>query len=339
MDINKFKQMEPMKYLGGSTAKSKVEQYLSNPDSYKGWYAAVKVDGEYGRIIKDNEGNVLIQGRGKSRVTGEYVDKTAHLPHIVEEMKNFPNGTVLLGEFAFDIVKTSSQEVATIFRCLAPKAIQRQTKRKIKFYVFDVLAYNGTEVYQLTFAQRRAILKTILLEQKEPLATIMILEWIPAETALSKLDHILRAGGEGMMIMNGSQPYFPGSRRGTVSIKIKKEIGEMTLPVIDIVEPKREYTGKDPENWEYRDEGEPVTEYYYKGWKQGVVVDYNGRPVKVTSGISDADAKWLATPAAAEAIEAGLLFAEITAMETVQGANQELPSLRHPVVVRLREDG
>lgn len=339
MDINKFKEMAPMKYLGASPAKEKVRTYLSSPELYKGWYASLKVDGEYGRVIKDNDGNVLIQGRGKSVKTGEYVDKTEHLPQIVEEMAAFPNGTVFLGEFAFDTIKTSSLEVATIFRCLPPKAIERQEDRKIKFYIFDVLAYNGNEIYQAPFTQRMEVLKRVLFEKGGDLNHIRFIDWTPAEDSLPRLNEILAQGGEGMMIMNGSQPYMPGSRRGTVAIKIKKEMGEMTLKVVDLVAPKKEYEGKNPETWPYRDsEGNPVTEYYFRGWVQGVVVDYKGRHVKITSGISDFDAAWLPGPEGIEALENGTLYAEVTAMEEVQGTNQELPSLRHPVIEYLRTD-
>lgn len=339
MDINKFKQMEPMKYLGAQPAKAKVNQFLNDPSSFAGWTASIKIDGEYGRVLFDEDKNVLIQGRGKSRKTGEYVDKTAHLPHIVAEVeKLFPRGTVVIGEFAFDEFDTSSLDVATIFRCLPPKAIERQNSgRKIKFYIFDVLAYHGLEVYELSRKERQTYLNE--LDQKVAFSDyIQVIPWIAAENSLPLLEDTLAHGGEGMILMNLSEKYYPGSRRGAVAFKIKKEMGEMTLPVVGFVEPKKDYEGNDPDNWLYKIDDNPVTTAYYHGWKQGVVVNYKGREVKVTSGISNADAEWLASEDAAKLLEEGQLYAEISAMEEVKGANETSASLRHPVILRLRTD-
>lgn len=338
MDINKFKNMEPMKYLGASPAKKKVAEYLQSPASFSNWIAVEKVDGEYGRVLFSEDKEVLIQGRGISKVTGQYVDKTDHLPHIVEEIAKYtPRGTIILGEFAFDRYDTSSQEVATIFRCLPAKAIARQQDRKIKFYIFDVLAYHGLEVYQMSRLERNTYLRE--LSNKFAAASyIEVLPWVSAAEAIPLLDEVMSKGGEGLVISNLSEAYYPGARRGTVSLKIKKEMGELTLPVVGFVEPKKEYEGKYPETWEFKENGEPVTAYYFHGWKQGVVVDFEGREVKVTSGISNEDAAWLATDEAKRLLDEGLLKAEITAMERVKSAGEDKYSLRHPVILRLRTD-
>ena len=64
-----------------------------------------------------------------------------------------------------------------------------------------------------------------------------------------------------------------------------------------------------------------------------VTVEYNGTTCDVTSGLTDADREWLATKEAAEMIVNGELYAVVKAMQT-----NDLGRLRHPYIVRLRND-
>ena len=76
-----------------------------------------------------------------------------------------------------------------------------------------------------------------------------------------------------------------------------------------------------------------ITKPYFMHWKNGIVVDYNGVKVGISSGLTDDDMAWLATPEAAAMIKAGGLYAEVKAM-SVNSQN----SLRHPCLVQLRPD-
>ena len=155
--------------------------------------------------------------------------------------------------------------------------------------------------------------------------------------AISYLDSILEDGGEGIMIMHKDGKYLPGSRSVKVSLKIKKELGEMTVNVVNTLEPNKAYEGKEADVWEYKDsEGNLVTKYHALGWKSGVEFEYKGNTVKVTSGISDADAEWLASEDAQELIRNGGLKADVTAMS--ESIVDGVYSLRHPVLVKLRTD-
>ena len=130
MDFNKFKTMKPMKYVGGSAAKSRVKGFLEDPMTYDGWFYALKVDGEWSRIIHDLDGNVVIQGRGISRATGDHTEQTEKVPHIVEAVKKYvPKGSVLLGEMAFDAIETNQREVGSVLRSLPARTLTFQIDR------------------------------------------------------------------------------------------------------------------------------------------------------------------------------------------------------------------
>ena len=72
----------------------------------------------------------------------------------------------------------------------------------------------------------------------------------------------------------------------------------------------------------------PVTKPYYFGWKNGVIVEYEGRTVKVTSGMTDYYRELFASKEMAELLEKGELFVEITGMELTSD------SIRHPVFLK-----
>lgn len=333
MDFNKFKTMKPMKYIGGTAGRSRVKQFLDNPSNYSTWLYTEKVDGEWSRIVYDLDGEVTIQGRGISRATGEHKDNTELVPHLVEDIKeNLPKGTVLIGEFSFrDFQNFVQTDIGSILRCKAPKAIERQKENKLHFHTFDCLAYDGEDLTNATYEERIAVSEKITTDYILPVIAKPV-----DKGAIEYLDDILADGGEGIMIMNSKGKYLPGSRSVTVSLKIKKELGELTLPVTNILEPKRTYEGGERETWQYEKDGSLVTKYFYNGWKAGVEVNYKGNTVGVTSGITDADAEWLATDEAQTMIANGELHADVTAME--EFITNDKPSLRHPVLLKLRTD-
>ena len=95
------------------------------------YIATCKYDGEWTMFIKW-DGQYLIRSRSLSKVTGAYGDKTAHLPHLVEEMKLWPDNTVILGEVCWGDFGSVSTDVGTILRCLPAKAVERQKEHKLQ---------------------------------------------------------------------------------------------------------------------------------------------------------------------------------------------------------------
>lgn len=332
IDYEKVKNMKPMKYYEGDLTKDKAKDMIENKDN--NYIALEKKDGEWARAII-SEKDVLIQSRSVSKVTGTYGDKTELVPHIVEELRKLPAGTVVLGELAFPEESKTSRDVGSILRCKAPKAIERQKKNKLNFYIFDVLAYNGTDISEKPFYQRFAVNPGFVYKFKY-IGYPLSVDEKSNKDFMEFAEFIWERDGEGIIIMDKNAPYRPGKRKAWESLKIKKKLGDLEVKVIGTLEPKKHYEGKELDTWPYFIEENnnkiPVTKPYYNGWKNGIIIEYEGREVKVSSGLSDQDREWLATHAAEEAIKNGTLYAVVTGMALTES------SIRHPVLIKLRTD-
>ena len=330
--LEKFSNMQPMKYYDSNDLNNLKAQNMiqNNEDQY---IAMEKRDGEWARAII-LEDSVLIQSRSVSKITGTYGDKTELVPHIVEELKaNYPAGTVLLGELAFEDITTTSRDVGSILRCKVDKALERQKETKLHFFVFDCLAFGFEDFSDKTFEHRfqaKHITPSSLLQMRFPMAEyIHVVENVQSEF-MSFAERLWSYGAEGIVIVRKDAKYKPGSRTAWDTLKLKKQIGEIDMKVINVIEPNKLYEGTELENWQYFIDGVAVTKPFYNGWKNGVIVEYEGRTIKVSSGLTDEEREWLATSAAQDAISSGSLYAAITGMEFTED------SLRHPVFLTFK---
>lgn len=322
--LEKYSNMKPGKYWSlPKNKKHLIDNYLVSED----YLPMVKVDGYWSRIIITDE--VLIQSRGISKVTNTYGDYTPLVPHIAEELKkSYPSGTVLLGELAYDDLSRTAREVGSILRCKAPKAIERQKveKNKIHLFIFDVLVYNKEELIELPFEERFShnYLKLGGYIHTPKIAT--------SKDAKALLEWVWSKGGEGIILIKKDLPYKIGNAQAWHSIKVKRELGDLEGKVISIIKPNKEYKGKELDSWKYWEGDTPVTKPYYMNQAVGVVVEYKGRAINITSGTTDDDGAWLMTDAAKNAIAEGKLYASFTGMELTED------SVRHPRLLRLRDD-
>lgn len=323
LDYKKFLEMEPGKYWKlPENKKHEIEKYMVD----KNYLPMIKYDGVWARIvITDND--IIIQSRGISVVTNTYGEYQVRVPQITAELKKlYPAGTVLLGEICFPDLKKDANQVGSILRSLNERAIALQQKEedKLHLYIFDVLAYDGVEVYNNPFWNR------------------VQGDWIKSGTYTHKafigsdakklLESVWDDGGEGIILIKKDEPYNIGRAKAWHSIKVKRELGEIESPVIAFVEPNKEYEGDDP-HWTHRDiNGHLVTKAHAKGWKAGVTVNYEGRVINITSGLTDEDAEYLSTPQAEEIMKAGKLVAVFTGMSLTPD------SVRHPRLIRLRDE-
>ncbi len=329
--------MEPMKYYEGDRSKQKAIDMIENKG---GEYSAMrKYDGEWCRAVITEDG-VKLQSRSISKKTGTYGDKTELVPHIVEELKEFfSTGTVLIGELAFSDYTSTSTEVGSILRCLPPKAIERQKAKKIHFYIFDVICNNGQDVCDKPFIDRFSLIPDL-----SSLNFVHQAEKTEGDF-MEFSEKVWSQGGEGIMIIKNSAPYQPGKRTAWNSLKIKKKLENLEGKVIGLIEPNRVYAGTELHDWKYFvDENDnpvdltkmidygkltPVTKPYYFGWKNGVIVEYEGRTISITSGLNDAVRSELNEMT--ELIKEGRLWANFTGMELTPD------SVRHPVFLGLKE--
>ena len=281
-----------------------AEKYWSFPKSFKGdpkeetrnmifsdnYLGARKMDGAYYRFIKDMDGNMRLQGRSKS-VSGEYLDKLDHVPHLLPYFERLPNGTCLLGEIYFPNNEGSSN-VTTIMGCLAPKAIERQTKGpKLHYYIFDVWAYAGHSKMNTKIEDRVALLDNMYNdwaddannERHSAIGYIDFAAYWSGNNLWKVLQKTLAEGGEGIVMTKKGTVPSPGKRTARKTLKVKKELAEN----IDCfftgraTAPTRLYTGKEIETWRYwvriRD-NQKLEGEFYQNYKMGEAIEPVTKP-------------------------------------------------------------
>ena len=281
-----------------------AEKYWSFPKSFKGdpkeetrnmifsgnYAGARKMDGAYYRFIKDMDGNMRLQGRSKS-VSGEYLDKLDHVPHLMPYFERLPNGTCLLGEIYFPKNEGSSN-VTTIMGCLTPKAIERQEKGdKLHYYIFDVWAYGGKSYMNVKLEDRILCLDEMFEdwaddannERHKAIGYVEFAHYWSGENLWKTLQKILESGGEGIVMTKLGTVPSPGKRTARKTLKVKKELQEN----IDCfftgrgTAPTRLYTGKEIETWKYWQNmrtGEKIEGLMYKDYKDGAALEPLTKP-------------------------------------------------------------
>ena len=288
-------------YKGDRRAKAKE---LACSHNYLG---SRKMDGAWNMIIKDFDGNFHMRSR-KPSVNGGFVDKAEWVPHICEELRYIPNGTVLLGEIYFPN-NEGSRKITSVLNCLKDKCIDRQKAGEwLHFYIFDVIAYNGKSLIDTRFEDRvERYLNYELLDVTKNEHT-EVAKYIEGPDLWDLFGATLAAGGEGIVITRKDCKYLPGKRTAWMTLKMKVELEETIDAFLDgdYAPATRLHTSKTPEllmqwpYWENVKTGqrydtsqyesyingvpvEPVTKYYYYGWAGSVSfsVMKDGVPKKI----------------------------------------------------------
>lgn len=266
---------EAMKYWSftAATSAEKRHQEAHNMVFSGDYIGALKVDGYYERLIKDEDGNCFMVARSKN-VKGEATEKLAWVPQIHDFMESLPNGTVLLSECWLPD-NEGSQKITGLLGCLKDRCIERQEKgQKLHFYVFDVMCYNGEDFTKTHFENR--VIKLHEISHLYIHNYIEYAQYYEGEELWQRLQFALAEGREGIVIMRKDAPVYFKRTPARVSLKIKKELRES----IDCfftgkaAAPTKYYTGKEIESWKYwinETTGErlPEKNYYYESSMEG----------------------------------------------------------------------
>lgn len=277
-----FYGLEPMKYWQppSSWSDERKKEETKNRIFSGEWYGAQKRDGAFYELIKSMEGEVVLIGRSLS-VSGDYIDKYDHLPHIKPFVDSLPNGTVLLGE-VYIPGREGSRNTTTIMNCLTDKAISRQKEDKDKcwYYIFDCLAYDGKSLLGAPAKKRFDTVENLTLSYN----FIELAHYTSGAELWSNLQSYLADGYEGIVITKGDAKYEPGKRPSKTTMKVKKELKDD----IDCFftgrgsAPTKLYTGKEIENWKYWEDsntGEKLPEgLHYKEYFDGAMIEPVTKP-------------------------------------------------------------
>lgn len=344
-----FHDLAPQRYYAPPNSWTiEKRKELVNQRIFSGeWYGALKRDGALYRFVKYNDGTMELLGRSKSKKTNDYLNKIDHVPHLQKFFDKLPNGTCLLGELYLPSDEQAKTTTA-IMNSLTPRAVKKQEKEPLTYYVFDILAFDGVNMIDYSLVDR--IEELNLMWRTYPSEFVEYAEYFSGKELWDKLQSYLADGNEGIVITNGTSPYRPGKRSTKDTLKIKKELQDTIDTVIIGANPAtKEYTGKEIETWPYwLDERtnkkvygsffqdyydgapyQPITKNYYNGWagslKLGVYKDDKLVHVGNLSGITEEiKEKWK-----------GYIgkVAEITAMEIM-----DTGGIRHCKFIRWKDD-
>ena len=306
-----FGEMEAMKYYAppSSWSNQKKKDHAHSCIFSGDWFGAEKKDGYFAKLIKDEDGNIILYSRSRG-VNGKFADKHEWVPQLNPFFEALPLGSCLLGELFFPS-SPGSRNVTTIMGCLKEKAIDRQEKgEKLHFYVFDVLAWDGASLIGAKFSDR---LKKVNQVWSGGFVRdyVEVAFYVSGKELWSMLQEILARGDEGIVITYKDGKYEPGKRPSKTTLKIKKELKQ----TIDCFftgrgsAPTREYTGKEIETWQYWEnvitgelqQGElfqfyqqggniePVTKGYFNKWcgslEIGVLRERAGSKCKINGKV------------------------------------------------------
>ena len=351
-----FHDVEIMKYWSfPSTWDTEKKKRTVNERIFSGeWYGALKRDGAFYKFTKDENGEMELTGRSKS-VKGDYLNKIDWVPHLHEFFEALPNGTCFLGELYLPS-KEEAKATTSIMNCLVDKAIKRQEKEKLHYYVFDILAWKGESLIDTPAIDRFGLLTDIFYNASDygpfygDYKNVEVADYYNGQNLWNKLQEYLAEGLEGVVITYQDAPYRPGKRPSKETLKIKKELQEtIDCIVIGANPPTKLYEGKEIESWQfwyneqveqkikdymYKDYAEgapviPVTKNWFYGWagslKLGMYKD--GKPVQIgsLSGITD-EIKENWKDYLGQVVE-------VAAMEVM-----DTGGIRHPKFVRFRPD-
>lgn len=353
IDNKDFVNLTAMKYWSfpSSYSKDKRQTELHNAIFSGSYWGALKVDGFYQRLVKDEDGNCFMIARSPD-VKGNPVNKYEWVPQLHPFMESIPNGSCFLCE-CYLPGNEGSKNITTLLGCLKNKCIERQEKgQKLHFYIFDCCAWNGKSWMNKPALERFDALHGFARDYKND-----FVEWAHyynGEQLWDKLGEYLASGREGIVITRAGCPIYEKRSPAHMTLKIKKELTDtIDVIILGANPPTEEYTGKEIVDWRYWQNtltGEkynaamywdyynnklplrPITKTYYNRWAGSLKIGLikNGAPCQIgsISGMTE------------EVLSNWHDYigkvAEISAMEIF--TDTEGKGIRHPKFIQWRND-
>ncbi|HEU0136432.1 MAG TPA: non-homologous end-joining DNA ligase, partial [Flavobacterium sp.] len=179
------------------------------------WIFETKFDG-YRATAEVRDGKVRLISRN-GNVFSKY-------PEIAKTLESIGNDVILDGEIVVEDAKGKSW-----FQWLQHRE-ELPGRGTMKFYVFDILYFNGFDLRKLELLQRKKILKAVLPQYEN-----VIYSEHQVGTGINAFTAAEKAGGEGIIAKKATSKYLMGKRsRDWLKIKTDKQqemvIGGFTEP-------------------------------------------------------------------------------------------------------------
>jgi DNA ligase D-like protein (predicted ligase) len=158
------------------------------------WIWEIKFDGYRALAVKSGTGVALFSRRRKSL--------NSQFPYIVEALADLPAGTVLDGEVvAIDESGRPNFNLLQNFRAEASR---------IRYYIFDLLCWEGRDLTHVPMVERRALLKSVVVIPDKRIRISDYFEAAPKDLLSAVREQRL----EGIIGKRKDSLYQPGKRSG-----------------------------------------------------------------------------------------------------------------------------
>lgn len=185
-----------------------LETELEELGPVSDWNIEHKWDGIRGQVICRN-GELFIWTRGDELVTDKY-------PEISALAKFLPSGTVIDGE----IMAFVNGQVG-LFNDLQTRIGRKQLNKSILskvpviFKAYDLLEYNGNDIRELPYSERRSLLERLVAESGHPVLHLSErMELNTWDEVASERELAREKRSEGLMLKKKSAPYRVGRKKG-----------------------------------------------------------------------------------------------------------------------------
>jgi bifunctional non-homologous end joining protein LigD len=274
------------------------------------WLFETKFDG-YRALAQINQGEVSLISRNGLSFNLKYKE-------IVKELKNFGHNVIIDGEVVSEDTSGKSH-----FQWLQNHE-ENPKRGTLKYYVFDILYFNGFDLTQLGLIQRKKILRTVMPKIKNVVYSEHVVgDGIKAFKAAEKL------GGEGIIAKKLTSKYHQ-DRRTKDWLKIKTEMQqEMVIGGFTDPQGGRKGLGALLCGY-YKDKKLHYSGKVGSGYTESILLDLRKRLDKLETTTN---------PFVEKPKMAGLHWVEPKLIAQIKFSEwTETNSMRHPVFLGLRED-
>ena len=186
-----------------------LDKELAELGETNDWIVEQKWDGIRGQIVKRNN-EIYIWSRGEELVTQQF-------PELIDAMKNFKDDFVIDGE----ILAMKDNDVL-LFNDLQKRLNRKNITKKlleevpIGFYAYDMLEFNGDDIRDMAFIERRKKLETLF--NSGALPEHIKLSFLVDFKNWDELHPVRRnsraINSEGLMLKMKQSPYHTGRKKG-----------------------------------------------------------------------------------------------------------------------------